>query len=160
MMLAKHFLSTYAEEEHKTFKGFSAEIEAHFRAQDWPGNVRELQNVIRNITVMHDGPYVLLSMLPDQNGPVPMMQNSLVLPSNAPVYIEGLSAPPTGLENLPSILKSGSLDDIERLLIEGRIAAHMNSIPKAAESLGVSPSTIYRKKERWDALQQAREEAV
>ena len=44
----------------------------------------------------------------------------------------------------------GTLAEIERKAIEDRIAIFDGSIPKAADSLGVSPSTIYRKKENWD----------
>ncbi|MEX0297706.1 MAG: helix-turn-helix domain-containing protein, partial [Kordiimonas sp.] len=42
-----------------------------------------------------------------------------------------------------------TLAELERKIIEDRIEAFDGSIPKAADSLGVSPSTIYRKKEDW-----------
>ena len=43
-----------------------------------------------------------------------------------------------------------TLDQIERIAVDGAIAAAQGSLPAAARSLGVSPSTLYRKRERWD----------
>jgi two-component system, repressor protein LuxO len=42
-----------------------------------------------------------------------------------------------------------TLDDIERLVIEHAIADSGGSLTVAARGLGVSPSTLYRKRERW-----------
>jgi DNA-binding NtrC family response regulator len=39
--------------------------------------------------------------------------------------------------------------EIERDIIEAAIRYSRNSIPKASEMLGLSPSTIYRKREVW-----------
>ena len=43
-----------------------------------------------------------------------------------------------------------TLDQIERLAVDGAIAAAQGSLPAAARILGVSPSTLYRKRERWE----------
>ncbi len=45
------------------------------------------------------------------------------------------------------------LAEMERIYIETVIAFCEGSIPRAAEALEVSPSTIYRKKAQWDADQ-------
>ena len=42
-----------------------------------------------------------------------------------------------------------SLEEVERMAIEQAIARSSGNICKAARGLGVSPSTIYRKLERW-----------
>ncbi|MEO0464019.1 MAG: helix-turn-helix domain-containing protein [Pseudomonadota bacterium] len=42
-----------------------------------------------------------------------------------------------------------TLEQIERLALEQAIARSSGNICKAARGLGVSPSTIYRKLERW-----------
>jgi len=42
-----------------------------------------------------------------------------------------------------------TLDQVERLAIEQAIARSSGNIVQAARGLGVSPSTIYRKLERW-----------
>ena len=41
---------------------------------------------------------------------------------------------------------------IERDVIEAAISNFAGSIPKAAQALGISPSTIYRKREGWQAM--------
>lgn len=45
---------------------------------------------------------------------------------------------------------STTLDAIERAAIEARLAAMDGNIVQAARTLGVSPSTIYRKMEKWE----------
>jgi two-component system repressor protein LuxO len=56
--------------------------------------------------------------------------------------------------------KTESVDDIrplwiaEKEIIEQAIALCDDNIPKAAEKLGISPSTIYRKKQSWDAMEE------
>jgi len=42
-----------------------------------------------------------------------------------------------------------SLAEVERLVIEATIGACGGSLPKAARVLGVSPSTLYRKRAGW-----------
>jgi hypothetical protein len=42
-----------------------------------------------------------------------------------------------------------SLAEVERIVIEATIRASGGSLPKAARVLGVSPSTLYRKRARW-----------
>ena len=51
-----------------------------------------------------------------------------------------------GLESLRGL----TLAQTERLLIEDAIAQAGGSLPQAARVLGVSPSTLYRKREAWD----------
>ncbi len=64
LIIAHHFLTTYAKEEGKSFSEFSPEVEVMLRRYTWPGNVRQLQNVIRNITVLHDDSKVTRNHLP------------------------------------------------------------------------------------------------
>ncbi len=64
LLIARHFLTVYTREEHRRFRGFSAEAERRLLAYSWPGNVRQLQNVVRNIVVLHDAERVEAEMLP------------------------------------------------------------------------------------------------
>jgi two-component system repressor protein LuxO len=54
----------------------------------------------------------------------------------------------TGKSPAAAVL-SGDLRHVEREAIENAILACGGSVPKAARRLGVSPSTIYRKRESW-----------
>jgi len=42
-----------------------------------------------------------------------------------------------------------TMDQIEQVLIERVIARNGGSLPRAARELALSPSTLYRKRERW-----------
>lgn len=143
--IARSFLGRFSEEEGKALKDFSAEAQALLMAHNWPGNVRELQNTIRNIAVLQDGDTLTPDMFPALEE-----QTNLIVPSND----QPTDRPTRASAMVPSAMADnelmGTLAEIERKAIEDRIAIFDGSIPKAADSLGVSPSTIYRKKENWD----------
>ena len=126
--LANCFLHRYAGEEARSFSRFDAQALDRLLAYHWPGNIRELQNVIRRAVVLHDAEVLEGHMLPDHIiHPEPRCQ--------------------------PVAVARGSrhLWQIERDVIEDAIASFAGSIPKAAQSLGISPSTIYRKRDAWAA---------
>lgn len=131
--LADYFLKLYAREEGKNFKHFSPEAERILLTYPWPGNVRQLQNIVRGITVFHDGRFVTPTMLPPELGHSIQKSPSLILPDD------------TVSSNLIHPLWK-----VERTAIEHAIALCAGNIPKAAAMLEISPSTIYRKKMSWD----------
>jgi two-component system repressor protein LuxO len=140
LLLAHFFLQRYARDEGKGFRGFDPEVESIFARYDWPGNVRQLQNVIRNITVLHDAEQVRLAHLP------PPLNNLAAEPrgaSGAALHEPGAGAPATGLESIRP------LAEIEREAIERAIALCDGNVPQAAALLRVHPSTLYRKKQAW-----------
>lgn len=143
--IARSFLTRFAEEEGKNLSDFSAEAQALLMAHNWPGNVRELQNTIRNIAVLQDGDIVTPEMFPVLEGQTDALAPAAGQPIEASAPLSS-SGPASGAEN--NLM--GTLAEIERKAIEDRIAVFDGSIPKAADSLGVSPSTLYRKKENWD----------
>jgi two-component system repressor protein LuxO len=137
LLIAGHFLQSFTAEENKKFTGFAPEVEARLLALPWPGNVRQLQNVVRNITVLHDGKLVTLDMLPELETTIA----TVAAPS-------GVSAP--ALSALPSVADAiEPLAVAERTYIENAIALCGGNLQLAARRLGISPSTIYRKKEGW-----------
>ena len=148
LQLAQHFLLHYASLEGKRLTAFEPEVEAFFVRYNWPGNVRQLQNVIQNVVVLHDAERVTGEMLP-----APL--NELIQHS-APSH----EAPRPGASRAgssdPIIGGAGGapirrLKDIERDAIESAIDHFDGNIPQAAAALGVSPSTIYRKRQTWDS---------
>lgn len=144
-LLAQSFLQRFAREEGKHFHPLRAHHLAALRAYPWPGNVREMQNVIRRAAVLLSGPEMPVNALPVA-APVRDDPSAIVPPPLhlAPLY----PAPLTDDEALARALTGLTLDQIERIAIEAAIAAH-GSLPAAARALGVSPSTLYRKRERW-----------
>jgi len=47
------------------------------------------------------------------------------------------------------VLEGLTLDQIEKIVVESAIRRNNGSVPKAAKSLAVSPSTLYRKLDIW-----------
>ncbi|WP_456077453.1 AAA-type ATPase lid domain-containing protein [Devosia rhodophyticola] len=62
LVLARHFLGRYGQEERKNFSGFSPEAANWLISGEWPGNVRQLQNLVRRLVVMFDGGEISASM--------------------------------------------------------------------------------------------------
>ena len=66
----------------------------------------------------------------------------------APAFVKGDGAEGE-LERMAEAFVGMLLADVERLVIEATIRACVGSLPKAARVLGVSPSTLYRKRAGW-----------
>ena len=65
--------------------------------------------------------------------------------NDAPIATDAVSAlSPSQID-----LAGMTLDEVERMAIEQAISRSKGNIVKAARALAVSPSTIYRKLERW-----------
>jgi len=139
LLLARHFMGEIARAERRSFSSLSPKAEARLLAHDWPGNVRQLQNVIHNAMIMHDGPVLTDDMLP----PLPSTREP---PRSAPASTSA-AMPAILPETDGEILR---LADMERLYVERAIALCGGNIQQAARRLGISASTIYRKKEVWD----------
>jgi DNA-binding NtrC family response regulator len=149
--IAQHFLVQYAGEEGKQFASFSPEAEQVIGQFEWPGNIRQVQNVIRNIVVLHDGDVVTVDMLPP-----PL--NKLVATAEAGAQAEQPAEQPRDAG--PADAAAGGAEEadgdimplwkVERDVIVRAIEACDGNIPKAAAKLGISPSTIYRKKLSWE----------
>jgi len=148
VLIGRHFLQLYAESENRRFKAFAPEVEQYFQSYRWPGNVRQLQNVVRNIVVMHDGDVVGMEMLP-------VMSEGGKAAAEIPA--PATAVPPTAAaRSAPAIYgEAQSADAIEplavaeRRYIEQAIELCGGNIHWASRQLGISPSTIYRKKEGW-----------
>ncbi|HEY0291756.1 MAG TPA: sigma-54 dependent transcriptional regulator, partial [Hansschlegelia sp.] len=124
--LAHTFLERFAGEEGRPTPRLSPAVVERFLSYPWPGNVRELQNVIRRAVVLGDGDEVTLDMLPpDFSG----------ARAASPVAAAGGAIEPFWIQ--------------ERRIIETAVAAYGGNTARAAAALEISPSTIYRKRERW-----------
>jgi two-component system, NtrC family, response regulator len=52
LLLARHFLRIYAEQNNPAVTGFSAEAAESIEAYEWPGNIREMENRVKRAVVM------------------------------------------------------------------------------------------------------------
>ncbi len=139
--IATSALARFAAEEGRVFTGFDPEVQALFLRARWPGNVRQLLNVLRNVVVLNDGPTVTLAMLPAEIHQTDGTGNEPEPPHGAPkpgrLRVEDLAG--------------RTLAEIEQIVIEHTLATCGGSVPKASRILDVSPSTLYRKRDGWQA---------
>lgn len=141
-LIARKYLEAYAAEEGKRFTHFEPECEAILAAYPWPGNVRELQNVLRNAVVLNDGDAVTADMLPQPVKLLASVERPAVPPSAPAGETAGADV------GVPEHIRP--LAEVERDAIERAIRLCGGNIPKAAHFLGVSASTLYRKKQSWE----------
>jgi DNA-binding NtrC family response regulator len=142
LKIAHSFLQTMAAEEGKRFEGFTADAEGMMLAYSWPGNVRELQNVIRKAVILNDGPFV--------DGPMLSIGGDLRAMAARAAGRDAPAPEPETKDRLAVDLTQ-PFHMIERQIIEETIRRNGDSILKASQVLEISPSTIYRKKESWQA---------
>ncbi|HUI16775.1 MAG TPA: sigma-54 dependent transcriptional regulator [Alphaproteobacteria bacterium] len=145
LALARHFLTLFAKEEGKRFTGFAPEVEAVLRSYPWPGNVRQLQNVLRNVVVLKDAETVTLDMLPPPLDHVEASSAALPAARGREEAVARQATAP-GQATADGIRP---LWQIEKDAIEDAIRLCQGNIPKAATHLGISASTIYRKRMSW-----------
>ncbi len=120
--LAEHLLRFFARQNSRPISQFTEQAQEALLRHVWPGNLRELRNAVERSVILASGPQVGLADLP-----VP-------LATAAPPDI-GLGARVT--------LKQLQLEHIRRVL------ATTATLEEAAEVLGINPSTLYRKRERY-----------
>ena len=138
LLLARHFLLLYAEEEGKSFADFEPAAVVALDRHPWPGNIRELQNVLRNVVLFHDGASVSAAMLSR------LAANGAVRPAGGAPALR-LAASGNG-----AAAAIRPLWQIEKQAIEEALALCAGNVPRAAALLEVNPSTIYRRKVEWD----------
>jgi len=125
-VLAQHFLQKMAGPGGEP-KTLSDEAMAALNRHSWPGNVRELENALERAAVLSGNRAVIqVDTLPDRVREEPMER----LVTEAP--------PP----NPP-------MEIIERAYIEWVMRAEGGNKSRAAEVLGIDPSTLYRKIARY-----------
>lgn len=100
----------------------SAEAMAALVAYDWPGNIRELSNVLERASLLANGDVLTPDLLPEE------------LRASSPVQSRE-----DGGE---------SLEAAERRHVAAVLARHP-TLDAAAKALGIDPSTLYRKRERY-----------
>ena len=121
-LLANHFLEKYAKTTNRPVARFSKGAMTLLLNYAWPGNVRELENTIERAVILTDTNVIHSHDLPDK------------LRSNLPL-------PPLDGDDL-------TLEELEREHIVRMLSKFEGDKLKAAKTLGIHPSTLYRKMQR------------
>ncbi len=108
-------------------KALSSEAMDAVMVYEWPGNVRELQNALEHAVVFTKG--------------------SLIEPHHLPVRITSQKKEPLVADRAQP---NPALDLIERAYIMFVLQAEGGNKTRAAEVLGIDPSTLYRKLSRYE----------
>jgi two-component system, repressor protein LuxO len=137
LLLARHFLALYSEEEGKSFADFDDGAIGVLAGYPWPGNIRELQNLLRNIVLFNQGPIVTAAMLArlGSGAPARPLPTSIAVPR---------SAAADGADRVKPLWL------VEKEAIEAALTQCGGNVPRAAALLEVNPSTIYRRKTEWE----------
>jgi DNA-binding NtrC family response regulator len=123
-LLANHFLSVYTKKYKKKIKNISAEAIKKLESYGWPGNVRELQHAIERAIIMSD---------------------SNVLQPDDFFLSSQKSSTGSSME-----FETFNLDEIERLIITKVLKQSQGNITQAANELGITRTSLYRRMEKYD----------
>jgi DNA-binding NtrC family response regulator len=124
-LLVSAFVKSFARENDKPFREFTADAMQAILAYDWPGNVRELRTAIEHGVVMATGPRITLRDLPaNVRQAAGGKGRGLVPVSSSQPY---------------------NLHDTEQRQIERALAESDGNITEAARKLGISRRTLHRK---------------
>jgi two-component system repressor protein LuxO len=134
-LLARAFVNEFAGEEGLPPRAIGPAAAQALLDYSWPGNVRELRNRVHSALILGQGEEIT----PDDLG-LQGARDAARAPSPAPAR----TSLPT--ETMPIT----PLWIVERRTIEDAIARCGGNVNRAAAALEISPSTIYRKMERWD----------
>jgi DNA-binding NtrC family response regulator len=140
LLLARHFLNTYATEYGSSAKKFMPAAEEALQSYDWPGNVRELQHVVERTVLLGDSPVIDVKEIYEALGlePKPKVA-ALSHASTTSSWSRVIEIPPNGLS-----LKQGECKLIEEIL---RLTKWNKT--RASQILGISRPRLSRKIEEY-----------
>jgi len=124
-LLVHTFIKEFSRVDRKDVTGITPEALRILQTYDWPGNVRELRNCIESMVVLS--------------------KDSILTEDDIPIQIRKRQ---TGIQVLPEP-DSFSVKTMEKELIRAAIAKASGNKKHAAELLGISRRTLYRKIEEY-----------
>ena len=119
-MLAQHYLQYYAKKYHKLVNNIAPEAMDKLKRYAWPGNIRELQHSIERAVIMTDSPQLQETDF--------LLSRSLSNNSNSNTL---------------------NLDEVEKSAIAKALQMHNGNISKAADELGLTRASLYRRMEKY-----------
>lgn len=129
ILLAEHFLKSFALSMNKTIRGISKSAQQQLLSHHWPGNVRELRNVIERAVILETHEEIQVNSLPDfhtetrlRKGEVPVLNGALSLDE--------------------------SVANFERELITNLLEQNHFSLTKTAEQLKISRHALRYRMQR------------
>ncbi len=125
LLLAQHYLETFAKKMAKSVDGLRTSVAQRLMAYHWPGNVRELRNVIERAVALTQSERLDLEDLPEK---IRDFESARVL---------------FGGDDPKELV---SLEEVQRRYISHVLNATGGNQTQAARILGVDRKTLYRKR--------------
>ncbi|HTC50498.1 MAG TPA: sigma-54 dependent transcriptional regulator [Steroidobacteraceae bacterium] len=122
-LLLEHFITLYAQKYNFPAKRLSAAALQALTAHDWPGNIRALRHSVERAVIFSEG--VVFE----------------------PEDFSLATARPHLAADLPP--DEASLDDVEKNAIARALAKHGGNVSRAAQALGVTRASLYRRKDKY-----------
>jgi len=122
--LASHFLDLFSRKYNQSVTGISAAALKKLEMYDWPGNVRELEHMVERAVIMTD---------------------STVLQPEDFFFAARYRGENDGL-----LFDSFNLEEVEKTVIRKAVDKHAGNISKAADELGLTRASLYRRLEKYD----------
>jgi two-component system response regulator HydG len=123
--LIEQFLREIAEESGREMVKISKEALKTLIDYDWPGNVIELRNTLEGMVILSESSTLTLEDIPEH-------------------IKKGF-----GREGVLEIKIGTPLEEVEKLLIKETLKFHRFNKTRTAQTLGISPRTLYRKMEQY-----------
>lgn len=122
LLLAGHFLENYSRKYKKAIRGLNREAGTKLMKYPWPGNVRELQHILERAVIL--------------------AEDAWLRPADFPLYPAPRERSGTAEEG------DLNLERLERKAIERAMRQSKGNVTYAAELLGITRFSLYRKMEK------------
>jgi DNA-binding NtrC family response regulator len=123
-LLAEHFLQIYNKKYNKNIYTISEAAQKKMQKYSWPGNVRELQHAIERAVIMSNG--------------------HILNPEDFFFSSTGQEKGNSGIH-----LDEFHLEEVEKILIRKVLQKYKGNITQAANELGLTRSSLYRRLEKY-----------
>jgi DNA-binding NtrC family response regulator len=124
MPIARHYAAIFARKYDKPEKNFSAAAEKALVSYEWPGNVRSLRHSIERALILAKGAAI----------------------EPADLQLDNFGQVPAESEKPGTF----NLDELERDAVNKALLKHGFNISKAANELGLTRTSLYRRMEKYD----------
>lgn len=123
-VLAKHFIHIYSKKYKKDINNLSADALKKLNGYHWPGNVRELQHAVERAIIMSD--------------------SNILQPDD---FFFSTTKQTSSVENE---MDTYNLEEVEKAIINKVLKQSQGNITQAANELGITRTSLYRRMEKYD----------
>lgn len=125
-LLVEYYLGKYARKYHKDVHKASEAAIKRLQKYQWPGNIRELQHSVERAVIMSS--------------------QAVLQPED---FFEGINVQAESQQPGNGSIDHLNIDDVERILIRKALEKNNGNITQAAQELGLTRSSLYRRLEKY-----------